>query len=82
METTNTTWSDKDEKVSDILDKAFDDATAWIATDSVHEVNLTADDLNTIADYLRNIACAIRDKEYEKRHKNDAPTCCDCVRPA
>ena len=26
METTNTTWSDKDEKVSDILDKAFDDA--------------------------------------------------------
>ena len=58
------------------------DTTAWLATDSVHEVDLTADDLSTIADYLRNIACAIRDKEYEKRHKNDAPHCDCVVRPA
>ena len=57
------------------------DTTAWIATDSVHEVGLTADDLSTIADYLRNIACAIRDHEYQKKCKNDAK-CCDCVRPA
>lgn len=58
------------------------DTTAWIATDSVHEVGLTADELNMISDYLRNIACSIRDKEYEKKRKNDAPVCCDCVRPA
>ena len=58
------------------------DTTAWIATDSVHEVDLTADDLYTIADYLRNVASSIRDHEYQKKCKNDAPVCCDCVRPA
>lgn len=69
-------------KISSWLSIHYDgDTTAWIATDSVHEVDLTADDLNTIADYLRNVACAVRDKEYEKKHRNDTP-CCDCVRPA
>lgn len=58
------------------------DTTAWIATDSVHEVDLTADDLNTIADYLRNVACAIRDREYVKKHEKPETVCCDCVRPA